>query len=76
MTDTQRDDLGDLPAVVQAQCRSWGLNPSLSNAKSPALGNSLVVQWLGLHASIAGGPGSIPGQGTRVLQAAQRSLNK
>ena len=25
------------------------------------LGNSLVVQWLGLHAFTAGGPGSIPG---------------
>ena len=26
---------------------------------------SLVVQWLGLHTINAGGPGSIPGQGTR-----------
>ena len=26
---------------------------------------SLVVQWLRLHDPIAGGPGSIPGQGTR-----------
>ena len=29
------------------------------------LGNFLVVQWLRLHASNAGGPGSIPGQGTK-----------
>ena len=28
------------------------------------LGTSLVVQWLGLHAPNAGGPGSSPGQGT------------
>ena len=28
-------------------------------------GISLVVQWLRLHAPSAGGPGSIPGQGTR-----------
>ena len=28
-------------------------------------GTSLVVQWLGLHAPNAGGPGSIPGQKTR-----------
>ena len=28
-------------------------------------GTSLVVQWLRLHAPNAGGPGSIPGQGTR-----------
>ncbi|TEA32323.1 hypothetical protein DBR06_SOUSAS28210010, partial [Sousa chinensis] len=26
---------------------------------------SLVAQWLRLHAPSAGGPGSIPGQGTR-----------
>ena len=34
------------------------------------LGTSLVVQWLRLCAPYAGGPGSIPGQGTRshVLQ--------
>ena len=29
------------------------------------LGTSLVVQWVRLHAPNAGGPGSIPGQGTR-----------
>ena len=28
-------------------------------------GTSLVVQWLRLHAPNAGGPGSIPGPGTR-----------
>ena len=28
-------------------------------------GTSLVVQWLRLHALSAGGPGSIPGQGTK-----------
>ena len=35
----------------------------------PDLGNSLVVQWLGLHALTAEGPGSIPGQGTKIPQA-------
>ena len=29
------------------------------------LEKSLAVQWLKLHAPNAGGPGSIPGQGTR-----------
>ena len=29
-----------------------------------ATGTSLVVQWLKLRAPSAGGPGSIPGQGT------------
>ena len=28
-------------------------------------GTSLLVQWLRLHTPNAGGPGSIPGQGTR-----------
>ena len=35
-------------------------------------GNSLVVQWLGLRGSIAGGTGSIPGRGTKIRQAARR----
>ena len=32
-------------------------------------GNSLVVQWLGLFTFAAKGPGSVPGQGTKILQA-------
>ena len=28
-------------------------------------GTSLVMQWIGLHTPSAGGPGSIPSQGTR-----------
>ena len=35
------------------------------------LGNSVMVQWLGLHASPAEGLGSIPGQGTSILQTVQ-----
>ena len=31
--------------------------------------NSLVVQWLNLQASSAGGEGSIPGHGTKILHA-------
>ena len=30
-----------------------------------------MVQWLRVHASTAGGMGSIPGQGTKILHAAQ-----
>ena len=37
------------------------------------LGNSLVVQWLGLCVFTAKGPGSIPGQGTKIPQAMQPS---
>ena len=33
------------------------------------MGNSLAVQWLGLHISTAGGTGLIPGRGTKVLHA-------
>ena len=32
-------------------------------------GNSLEVQWLGLHVFIAEGTGSIPGRGTKILHA-------
>ena len=39
--------------------------------KKFTLGTSQVGQWLGLHAPSAGGTGSIPGQGTRILLAAQ-----
>ena len=35
-----------------------------------------MVQWLGLHASTAGGMGAIPGQGTKILYALQQSLKK
>ena len=40
--------------------------------------NSLVVQWLGLCASNAGGTGLIPGQGTKMPHAAWhgRKTNK
>ena len=32
-------------------------------------GLAWCVQWLGLHASTAGGVGSIPGWGTKILHA-------
>ena len=43
------------------------------------VGTSLAVQWLRLHASPAGGTGSIPGQETKIRQAAwcgQKQTNK
>ena len=43
------------------------------------IGNSLEVQWLGLHASAAGDTGSIPGWGTKVPQATgcgQKKIDK
>ena len=44
--------------------------------KNETDGNSLAVQWLGLFASIAGGPNSIPGQGTKILQDMQPKEKK
>ena len=41
-----------------------------ADQKIHARRNSLVVQWLRLQASTAGGPGSIPGWGAKILQAA------
>ena len=40
------------------------------------LGNSLVVQWLRLQASISQGLGSILGQGTKILNSAHNSQKK
>ena len=39
-------------------------------------GTSPVVQWLGLHASIAGGVDSTPGRGTKISHATQCSQKK
>ena len=40
------------------------------------MGNSLVVQWLGPNTLTARAPGSIHGQGTKILQTAWRSHKK
>ena len=40
------------------------------------VGNSLVVQWLGVHTIIAKDPGSIPGHGTKISQALQGDQKK
>ena len=37
---------------------------------------SLAVQWLGLCTSTAEGPGSTPGWGTKILQAAWHGQKK
>ena len=39
-------------------------------------GTSLVVQWLRLYASTAGGTGSIPCQGTKILHVACQGQKK
>ena len=45
--------------------QAWHLGKLALELKSSAVGTSLVVQWLKFGVSNAGGPGSIPGQGTR-----------
>ena len=40
------------------------------------IGTSLAVQWLGVHAFTAGGPGSIPGQETKIQHATQQGQEK
>ena len=37
--------------------------------RKDSLGNSLVIQWLGLCTLTAEGPGSIPARGTKITQA-------
>ena len=50
---------------------------SSCSRNSTAQGNSLAIQWLGLHTLTAEGPGSIPGRGTKIPQAAWRGqINK
>ena len=44
--------------------------------KSKCQGSSLVVQWLGLCTFTASGLGSIPGQGTKILQAVCQGKKK
>ena len=45
-------------------------------AEGHPTGTSLPVQWLRLCTSTAGGMSSIPGQGTKILHAAQRGQEK
>ena len=40
------------------------------------LGTSLLVLWLRLHASTAGGTDSIPGWGTKILHATWHGRKK
>ena len=42
-----------------------------NDSKRSLGGTSLAVQWLRLGASTAGGMGSIPGWGTKILHAPQ-----
>ena len=46
------------------------------NSKTNRTGNSLAIQWLGLHISTAGGTSSISDGETKISQAEQHSMAK
>ena len=53
-----------------------GYHPLLQGMKKERLGNSLVVQWLGLSTCTVTGMGSILGQGTNISEAIRRDQKK
>ena len=59
------------PRVLKQNFKSVDLDQtfrSLPALEIVSLGNSLVVQWLGLHTSHWWGPGFNPGRGTKIPQ--------
>ena len=48
----------------------------LTHLREEQGGTSLMVQWLGFCTSTTAGTGSIPGQGTKILQVSQSRLFK
>ena len=56
--EVESNSLGHIPSSTV--CHPWPLEKSFKGS----VGTSPVVQWLRLHAPSAGGPASIPGQGT------------
>ena len=57
-------------------CKIYKQLTQLNIKKQTTLGASLVVQQLRLHASTAGGMGSIPGQGTEIPHTMGCGQNK
>ena len=55
--------------LKKMQMNSFTKQKQTHRHRKQIYGNSLAVQWLGLHASTAKGTGSIPGQGTKIPQA-------
>ena len=56
-------------------CKRQKFTQCMVCTKNQGIGTSMAVQWLRLHASRAGGAGSIPGWGSRILHAVQCSQN-
>ena len=75
--------LSSWPSMTNDWGQGWGgglpwLPKTQSHGQLPKrveAGTSLVVQWVRLHAPSAGGPGLIPGRGTRsCIHAAMKIL--
>ena len=66
---------GSLKFAVRAASGQGRGTPSLKKKKKFAV-SSLVVQWLRLHAPNSGGPGLIPGWGTRSQCSSVQSLSR
>ena len=71
------------PVPTQSFCFSLSAQHSINYMSFSTLyykigfvGNSLTVQWLGLHAFTAEGTGSVPGWGTKIPQAVWCSQKK
>ena len=58
---------------VVSGCQSGTSECSGELFNNTGAGTSLVVQWLRLRAPNAGGPGSIPAQGTKIPHAATKT---
>ena len=63
----------NLKSISEFFVSMW--NEAVSNEFIKKLhpGTSLEVQWLRLQACNAGGPGSIPGQGTKILHTSTKT---
>ena len=57
--------MGENKNILLFTCIKKHLYNTQEANKKGKTGTSLVVQWVRFHAPNAGGPGSIPGQGTR-----------
>ena len=62
-----------VPAIEWLQCL---MLKRTEDSKYMSLGNSLAVQWLGLHAFTVEGESSISGQDTKIPQASRCSQKK
>ena len=57
------------PLVIKEQMVKM-MSKKEEQKETSEMWNSLAVQWLELRTFLAVGPGSVPGQGTKILQAA------